>query len=160
MRSGTCLGLAAGLIALLAAGGAEAADCPAKGATYRMEGTDRFEITLAPLAQPTAWSDLGLTLSDRTTGATWRFGLTASNGYGLESLVPDFELPEEAALHVFFFAAEEGYAGPARMPLPSASGAAPDLVFAPELGVTFWYDLPERVDLPTEMWVRTACGRP
>lgn len=152
--------LAAGLVAFAAVGEAGATDCPAKGATYRMEGTPRFELTLSPLAQPSAWSDLGATLADRTTGRTWRFGLTASNGYGLESLVPEFELPEKTTLHVFFFATEEGYAGPVRTGLPSASGAAPDFVFAPELGVTFWYDLPERVDLATEMWVRSACGRP
>jgi hypothetical protein len=156
----TATGIRAGMVAaaiLAGAGAAGAEECPAGGAVYRQEGTDRFTLTLERLEHASAWSDVGAVIADRTTGDRWSFGLTASNGYSMDYLVPEFGPEERDALEVFFFASEEGYAGPVRMPLPMSEGPAPDLVFIPRIGTTFWYDMPERIDMPTEMWVRVGC---
>ena len=65
-----------------------AAGCGGKNARYAIDGADEgFSLALKLRPEPLAWSDLDVVLS--TPKQTYRFSLTASNGYSYNYAVQE-----------------------------------------------------------------------
>lgn len=143
-------------VALPASG--HAADCTGKSAHYTMPGADGFELTLELRPEPLAWSDLDVVL--KTPARTFRFSLTASNGYSYNYAVQEEPaLPadegtdgEDGSQRIFFFTKDLSL-----LELPQGKSPAPDLIFLPDLGGELWYSEP-REFLPIGVWRLKGCA--
>lgn len=147
------------LATLAAAAPAAAATCTGAGAHYTIAGGDGFELILEKAKEPMAWSDLDVFL--KTPTRTFRYSLTASNGYSYNYLVQeDPRLPaseddgsDAGSYRVFLFSKDM-----AVLDLPQAAAPAPDFIFIPDLGGALWYGSEPREFLPTAMWRLKDCG--
>lgn len=139
-------------------GAATAADCKGKDARYAMDGVTDFSLTLKERAEPMAWSDLDVVL--KTPARTFRFSLTASNGYSYNYAVQEEPaLPadegtdgEDGSQRIFFFTKDLSL-----LELPQGKSPAPDLIFLPDLGGELWYSEP-REFLPIGVWRLKGCA--
>ena len=143
-------------------GFARAADCKGKDARYAMAEADAkdFSLTLTLRPEPMAWSDLDVVL--KTPTRTFRFSLTASNGYSYNYAVQEepvisteeSDSGENGSQRIYFFNKDLDL-----LEMPQGANAAPDMIFMPDFGGALWYDGNDpREYLPIGMWRLQGCN--
>ncbi len=152
------------LVLLLTAGGAQA-QCPALGTTYHLASDPagaQASLTFRSAAETSAYSDLDLVLSVATPAISFTFSPTQSQGYGtLFASARDPVLAETEIPLDLFEVGPDGRLLPYVDTLPQATSTAPAAMFLGGLGQQLWYantGLDTRINLPSGLWYRAACG--
>lgn len=137
--------------------------CPAERAVYSIPESDAELRLLETPHSVNAFSDLAVRVT--ADGQVFWFSFVNSNGYGRSFLgyirdptAPDAEDPleiEEAQgdNDLGLFDADMKY-----MDTPQSGTPAPQYLYAPGIGVRFWYDAPNRTLVPIGMWRLSACA--
>lgn len=144
------------ILVLLTAGSASvssAATCSIEKATYVQPDAKGFTLTFRPAAEPNSWSDLEATV--KTPTREFKFSMTSSNGYSLNSLIPGWkDAPEDSDYKIFLYG--KNYK---TLELPRKGSAAPEAILIPEIGPMIYYSEPGKSQeyVPPEMWRLDKC---
>jgi hypothetical protein len=130
------------------------AACVAERAVYINQENKEFSLRFSKMPQPKAWSNIGVDLAGPKLKL--KFEMTASLGYAQNYLSALPEKENDEGNTVFFFDRALKV-----MPLPQSGHAAPEYVFAPQLGAALWYNetATQRIFLPTGMWKLSSCRK-
>lgn len=131
---------------------APAVSCTAEKAVYQHLEDKNFSISFSKQKDPKAWSDILASL--QVPNRKLDFEFTASNGYEVISMVLLSKgIDQSQSISIGFLDKNLKSLG-----LPSSGEAAPEYLYAPELGPWLWYaGLEPREYIPPGLWKLEKC---
>jgi hypothetical protein len=128
------------------------AGCLAENAVYRNLEDEQFSISFSEQKNPKAWSNILATL--KTPHRNFDFEFTSSNGYAMQYMVLlSKNVKQDKDIEVDFLDKDLK-----DILLPQVGDAAPELIFAPQLGLWMWYaNLKEQEFIPRGLWKLSDC---